>query len=103
MAPLLNYRNRDVFIGRHLILLTTFADNLISTFMKQTLLSVILLFVSIVVYAENATVSVASKPVPQKSIKKFAIDDIWNFTTTLQAGYLKCSVRRIHRSITNNV
>ena len=57
--------------------------------MKQTLLSLILLLASVVVYAEGtnvkgqlvsandkqplpyATVSVASKTVPQKSIKKF--------------------------------
>lgn len=72
--------------------------------MKQTLLSLILLLASVVVYAEGtnvkgqlvsandkqplpyATVSVASKAVPQKSIKKFATDDSGNFTTTLQAG-----------------
>ena len=102
--PLLNYRNRGVFMGCLLDLLTTFAENSINTFMKQTLLSLVLLLTSVVVSAEDttvkgqlvsandkqplpyATVSVASKTVPQKSIKKFATDDSGNFTTKLQAG-----------------
>lgn len=72
--------------------------------MKQTLLSLIFLLASVLVYAEDttvkgrlvsandkqplpyATVSIASKTVPEKSIRKFATDDSGNFTTTLQPG-----------------
>ncbi len=72
--------------------------------MKQTLLLLISLLISVSINAQNitikgqlvsatdkkplpyATISVANSTVPQKSIKKFATDDNGNFATTLQTG-----------------
>jgi outer membrane receptor protein involved in Fe transport len=72
--------------------------------MKETLLSLILLLATFVVYAEDvtvkgklvsasdkqplpyATVSVASKTIPDQAIRKFATDESGIFSTTLKAG-----------------